>query len=165
MTATTRRDLDAALARVARSLRAAGAPSVELLHLQHGSPSAGTAFRLYLRDPHHGGLRTVPGMSSSGYLGATRREAFDALHLLAAGLDMAAAARGTFPAARSTYVVGLPVVLTVHVDGTVSAEVDLSEAGDLDSSTSAPEDQDPSTLDDDRTLIDQAVAASAVRVS
>lgn len=31
-----------------------------------------------------------------------------------------------------TYVVGLPVVITVHDDGTVTADVDLSEAAELD---------------------------------
>jgi hypothetical protein len=34
-----------------------------------------------------------------------------------------------------TYVVSLPVVLTVHDDGTVTADVDLSEAADLDVSS------------------------------
>lgn len=64
------------------------------------------------------------------------------------------------------YVVGLPVVLTVHDDGRVTAEVDLSEAYDVwDAST--PEDQDDSedVLISDSEAISAAVDAKTVTVS
>lgn len=67
-----------------------------------------------------------------------------------------------------SYVLGLPVVMTVHPDGRVSAEVDLSEADDLfDSSTSVCEGQpdDEDTLIADKEVIAAAVEARAVIVT
>lgn len=45
--------------------------------------------------------------------------------------EMVSCAPATAPEQPRTYVVGLPVVISVHPDGTVTAEVDLSEAADL----------------------------------
>lgn len=67
-----------------------------------------------------------------------------------------------------SYVIGLPVVITVHPDGRVQAEVDLSEASDLfDSSVSYPEGQDDSedTVIADIEAIDKAVEEKRVEVS
>lgn len=65
-----------------------------------------------------------------------------------------------------TYVVGLPVVLTVHADGRVTAEVDLSEAYDVwDSSTPEGQDDSEDVLVADSETISAAVDAKTVAVS
>lgn len=67
-----------------------------------------------------------------------------------------------------TYVVGLPVVITIHPDGSVLAEVDLSEAYDI--YDGAPLDDDLMPLYDDETInvdvltVSAAVAAGQVVV-
>lgn len=43
-----------------------------------------------------------------------------------------------------TYVVGLPVVVTIAADGGVTFEVDLAEVGDIDEQ--APEEYDEATV-------------------
>lgn len=65
-----------------------------------------------------------------------------------------------------TYVIGLPVVITVYDDGTVTAEVDLSEAADLNDA-SIPEGQadDIGTLDRDSAAVEDAVEAKRVTVT
>jgi hypothetical protein len=55
-----------------------------------------------------------------------------------------------------TFVVGLPVVLTVHGDGRVTYETDLSEAADL-GETNAPEGMDDTTVAAYETIISNAV--------
>ena len=64
------------------------------------------------------------------------------------------------------YVIGLPVVIAIDADGTVRAEVDLSEASDL-RDASAPEEQDNSDdlVDADIAAIDAALEAGKVVVS
>lgn len=72
-----------------------------------------------------------------------------------------------------TYVIGLPVVITVHDDGTVTAEVDLSEASDLhDSSASYDEaltalsdDERDAIIDADIDRVENAVIQATVRVT
>lgn len=85
---TTTTDLRYALERLARDMSSAGLDTSHL-HLEHGSKTYGRAFRLYLRDPQTGGLGTVPGMSSSGFLGMTKAEAVQSLDMLAQGVRMA----------------------------------------------------------------------------
>lgn len=87
---TTNEDLRHAMTRLTRAMESAGLDTSRL-HLEHGSRTYGRAFRLYLRDPQTGGLSTVPGMSSSGFLGMTKGEAVRALDMLAQGLYMASA--------------------------------------------------------------------------
>lgn len=62
-----------------------------------------------------------------------------------------------------SYVIGLPVVLTVHDDGRVTAEVDLSEASDL-GDASTPEDQPEDAADADTERITRAVDAGTVEI-
>lgn len=65
-----------------------------------------------------------------------------------------------------TYVVGLPVVLTVHDDGRVTAEVDLSEAYDVwDASTPDGQDDSEDALITDSETISAAVEARTVDVT
>ncbi len=87
----TKRDLGAMLERLALSMRGSGLDTSRL-HLEHGSKTYGRAFRLYLRDPQSGGLHTVPGMSSSGFLGMTKAEAYHSLDMLRQGIEMTWAA-------------------------------------------------------------------------
>jgi hypothetical protein len=63
------------------------------------------------------------------------------------------------------YVIGLPVVITVASDGTVTAEVDLSEADDI-YDVSVPEGQDTSAsaLDHDASRIAHAASTGQVTV-
>lgn len=61
-----------------------------------------------------------------------------------------------------TYVIGLPVVITVHDDGTVEAQVDLSEASDLDDGLT--EVVDDELLEADVKRVRTAVDAGAVIV-
>lgn len=64
-----------------------------------------------------------------------------------------------------TYVVGLPVVITVHPDGTVTAEVDLSEADDIfDASTPEEQDDSEEVLIADKETISDAVEQDRVTV-
>lgn len=71
-----------------------------------------------------------------------------------------------------SYVIGLPVVITVYDDGTVKAEVDLSEASDLhDSSVSfdqtleaLPDDERNEIMDADIDRIENAVVQARVIV-
>lgn len=64
------------------------------------------------------------------------------------------------------YVVGLPVVVTIHDDGRVTAEVDLSEASDLwDASTPDGQDTSDVTVEADAAVVEQAVADKRVEVS
>lgn len=64
------------------------------------------------------------------------------------------------------YVIGLPVVVTVHDDGRVTAEVDLSEAADLwEASTPDGQANDDATVGSDVTAAEKAVEAKAVVVS
>lgn len=63
-----------------------------------------------------------------------------------------------------TYVIGLPVVLTLHDDGSVTASVDLSEADDLwDAST--PDGQLPTEQPalDNRLRLDMDLISAAIR--
>ncbi len=83
----TKRDLEGMLERLTRGMRAADLDPTHL-HLEHGSKTYGRAFRLYLRDPQSGGLATVPGMSPSGFLGMTKAEAYQSLHMLCQGVEM-----------------------------------------------------------------------------
>lgn len=62
-----------------------------------------------------------------------------------------------------TYVVGLPVVLTVHLDGSVSARLDLSEADELDDA-STPDGQQTRWEDTDRQAIAEAVSGQTIVV-
>lgn len=73
--------------------------------------------------------------------------------------------------ASRTYVVGLPVVLTVHSDGSVTAEVDLSEASDLDDASitedmqALPQDFLRNLMDADSKIIEDAVVQATVKVT
>jgi hypothetical protein len=65
-----------------------------------------------------------------------------------------------------SYVIGLPVVVTVYPDGRVTAEVDLSEADDVWEATiceGQPDDED--TLTADKEAISLAVEEMRVEVS
>lgn len=68
--------------------------------------------------------------------------------------------------ASRTYVIGLPVVVTVHDDGRVEAEVDLSEAYDVwDASTPEGQDDSEDVLTADSEAISAAVEDKTVAVS
>lgn len=65
-----------------------------------------------------------------------------------------------------SYVVGLPVVITVYADGSVKAEVDLSEASDIDSDHACLEqDTSDEVIDADSRTIENAVVQAEVVVS
>lgn len=51
--------------------------------------------------------------------------------------------------AQRSYVIGLPVVITVNDDGTLTAEVDLSEAADIHEDEDAYEKYGEAQLDED----------------
>lgn len=89
---TTNEDLRHAMTRLTRDMQSGGLDTSRL-HLEAGSKTYGRAFRLYNRDPQSGGLGTVPGMSSSGFLGMTKAEAVQSLDMLAQGIRMALEAR------------------------------------------------------------------------
>ena len=64
-----------------------------------------------------------------------------------------------------SYVVGLPVVLTIREDGSLLVEVDLSEASDLhDSSVAHAGDVSDAEIDADSALIEAAIEAGRVEV-
>jgi hypothetical protein len=88
---TTNADLRFAIVRLTRAMVSADLDTSRL-HLEEGSKTYGRAFRLYLRDPETGGLGTVPGMSSSGFLGMTKGEAVRSIDMLAQGVEMVVAA-------------------------------------------------------------------------
>jgi hypothetical protein len=85
-TTITRRDLEGMLERLSRAMQTAGLDTSHL-YLETGSRTYGRAYRLYQRDPQTGGLHPVPGMISD-FLGMTKREAYDSLHMLAQGVEM-----------------------------------------------------------------------------
>lgn len=63
-----------------------------------------------------------------------------------------------------TYIVSLPVSITIQPDGTVIAEVNLCEASDIHDDT-YPEDQDRrQRLDRDADIIENAVIQARVEV-
>jgi len=72
-----------------------------------------------------------------------------------------------------TYVIGLPVVITVADDGTVTAEVDLSEASDLHDSSASyderldalPEPERDAVIDADIAAVQKAVEEGRVVTS
>lgn len=74
--------------RVARAMDSVGLPS-ERLNLDYGSKSNGIAYRLFYRDPIHGGLHDTY-LVSNGYLGMTAREAWNTLHTIASTLEAVA---------------------------------------------------------------------------
>lgn len=57
------------------------------LRLQHGAPSAGRAWRLFV-EKESGGLGPFPGIDSDGYLGDTTREAYRSLRMLVDGIAL-----------------------------------------------------------------------------
>jgi hypothetical protein len=83
---TTRADLDHAFAAMVRAAQAIGLDTTNL-GLELGSVTYGRAWRLYRRDPAHGGQSRWYGLD---YLGSTAREAERALRA-AAGAFVAVA--------------------------------------------------------------------------
>lgn len=59
----------------AASARSAGFDPT-LWVLQEGSPTHGHAYRVSYRDPHSGGLASLPFADFNGYIGTTAREAY-----------------------------------------------------------------------------------------
>jgi hypothetical protein len=80
----TQKDLDGMLDRVLRSL---GSMGIETngLHVTSGSRTNGIAFRLYQYVGTSGGVSGV--IMPDGFLGRTRREAYDTLHAIAQTLE------------------------------------------------------------------------------
>lgn len=65
-----------------------------------------------------------------------------------------------------SYVIGLPVIITVNPDGSVEAGIDLSEADDLDDDSGGrPDDLTDGQLLTDMRRVREAVEANAVEVS
>ena len=74
--------------RFERAARRAGFQTTDptlVLHL--GQPSVGQAFRMFLRDSESGGLSTLPMTNDEGWIGNTRREAYEALLHMARTLE------------------------------------------------------------------------------
>lgn len=65
-----------------------------------------------------------------------------------------------------SYVIGLPVIVTVHEDGTVSAEVDLSECDDLHEATEDSESPayTSAEVDADIATVGAAIRAKTISV-
>jgi len=82
----TVREVEGMYNRAVEAARKLGFAETHRWTLQQGSQTNGRAWRMY-RVNQNGGLRDVLG--SDGYLGWTTREAYDALHALARGWEMA----------------------------------------------------------------------------
>lgn len=80
----TQKDLDGMLERVLRSLGALGI-TTKGLHVTSGSKMNGIAYRLYQYVGSAGGVSGV--IMPDGYLGTTKREAYDTLHAIAQSLE------------------------------------------------------------------------------
>jgi hypothetical protein len=76
----TLRDLDRALVAHIAALAHAGITYDGDLVVEHGSPTAGRAFRLYRQPTGSSGLWPPP--IGSDYLGMTKRDAYDELELM-----------------------------------------------------------------------------------
>ncbi len=94
----------------------------------------------------------------------TRQQAVDAAATL-----LADAAPVDPRAERRTYVVGLPVAITVDPDGVVSAQVDLSEASAIHEGQPTNDEGEPEypadLVDADMNTIENAVIQALVKVS
>jgi hypothetical protein len=80
----TEKDIEAMLGRVQRSLASMGVVTNNL-HVAGGSRTNGVAYRLY---QYAGDSHGVSGViMPDGFLGTTKREAYDTLHAIAQSLE------------------------------------------------------------------------------
>ena len=82
--------LTGVLNRLARTAERVGFPDTDRWVVEEGAPSAGRAWRLFVRDTETHGLRSHPMTLSEGWIGNTRREAYEALGHMARTLEAVA---------------------------------------------------------------------------
>lgn len=89
MNRITNKDLDAAFERYARALNSLGITKFgHTISLKHGSKTNGISYKLVWIHNAHGGHSGAIGVESNGgFIGWTKREAFDTMHLLARTLE------------------------------------------------------------------------------
>lgn len=89
MNRITNKDLDAAFERYTRALNSLGITKFEhTLQLVHGSKAMGNSFKVVWAHNESGGQSGAIGVESGhGFIGWTKREAFDTMHLLARTLE------------------------------------------------------------------------------
>lgn len=84
-------DVREAFARFVAAADRAGFPNTDRWRMQTGSKMYGHAYRVFEVDPSHGGHHDLPMMSSAGYVGMTRREAYETLNTMSRTMDAVAA--------------------------------------------------------------------------
>lgn len=89
MNRITNKDLDAAFERYTRALNSLGITKFEhTISLIHGSKANDDTYRLVWRHNETGGYWGAIGVESNdGFIGWTKREAFNTMHLLARTLE------------------------------------------------------------------------------
>lgn len=83
-------DVKRAFERFVGACERAGFPNTDRYAMSTGSKTYGHAFRVYSVKPESGAHMSIPMVESMGYIGMTKREAYETLHTLARAIDATA---------------------------------------------------------------------------